>query len=189
MILTLTPEKGGEPFQVELQRNGTVDLPDGTKIAYTAFFPDFAMVEGKPDTRSGDYNNPAVLLGVTAPGAAEGEVKNAYAFERKLPDGVPVGAPVAGYKYKLTSYQKSPLAHVLSIKYDPWYGHIIAWYVGGFGVIGMLVLIYFFAHRRVWGVVEKVSDGKYKIHLGGNTNRNHFKFEDQFKKITAELGK
>ncbi len=187
MTLDLTPQNGpnsGVPFQVELKRNSSVDLPDGTKVEYQAFFSDFAMVNGKPDTRSGEYNNPAVILKITDP---QGKTFNAYAFATKIPDGAPVGAPVAGYKWHLAGYQKSPLAHVLSIKYDPYYGSIIAWYIGGFGVITMLILIYFFSHRRIWGVVEKDREGLYKVTLGGNTNRNHFAFEDRFKKIVAEL--
>jgi cytochrome c biogenesis protein len=191
MTLDVTPSSGpntGVPFQVELKRNGNIDLPDGTNAEYQAFFPDFVMADGKPDTRSPDYNNPAVILKVTNP---QGETFNAYAFGKKIPDGAPIGAPVAGYKWHLANYQKSPLAHVLTIKYDPYYGSIIAWYVGGFGVIGMLMLIYFFSHRRIWAVVEKdgEKDGenKFKISLGGNTNRNHFAFEDRFKKIVTEL--
>jgi cytochrome c biogenesis protein len=184
MKVDVTPQNGGEPFQVDLARNGAVDLPDGTKVQYQAFFSDFAVIDGRPDSRSAEYNNPAVVLKVTDP---QGKTFNAFAFAMKLPAGAPVGAPVAGYKWHLASFEKSPLAHVLSIKYDPYYGSTIAWYIGGFGVIMMLVLIYFFAHRRVWAVVENAGEGKYKVTLGGNTNRNHFAFEDRFKKIVSEL--
>jgi cytochrome c biogenesis protein len=185
MKLDVTPQNDGEPFQVDLQRNGSATLPDGTRVEYQAFFSDFAMVNGKPDSRSAEYNNPAVILKVADP---QGKTFNAYAFAAKLPAGAPVGAPVAGYKWHLASYEKSPLAHVLSIKYDPYYGSTVAWYIGGFGVITMLILIYFFAHRRIWAAVEKDGEGKFKVTLGGNTNRNHFAFEDRFKKIVAELG-
>ncbi len=183
MKLDVTPNSGA-PIQLDLQRNGSALLPDGTKIEYQAFFSDFAMVNGRPDSRSAEYNNPAVILKVTDP---QGQTFNAYAFAAKLPAGAPIGAPVAGYKWHLASYEKSPLAHVLSIKYDPYYGSTIAWYIGGFGVITMLILIYFFAHRRIWAAVETAGAGKYKVTLGGNTNRNHFAFEDRFKKIVAEL--
>lgn len=188
MNLEITPENGGEPINITLPRAGSVNLPDGTKVDYQAFYSDFYInQQGLPDTRSDQFNNAVALLQVTAPGS--NEPLNAYAFANKLPDGIPIAAPVIGYKWRMTGYEKSPLAHVLSIKYDPWYGHIVAWYIGGFGVMIMLTLIYFFAHRRMWGVLEKTGEGKYKIHLGGNTNRNHFKFEDQFKKVTAELNR
>lgn len=185
MTLELTPQNGGEPISVNLQRNGTTVLPDGTKINYEAFFADFALVNGKPDTRSGEYNNPAVKLNIETP---QGELKPAYAFAAKLPDNAPVGAPVAGYKFRLADYEKSPLAHVLSIKYDPFQASFIAWYIGGFGLILALIFVFFISHQRVWGMIEKKGFGEnYEIVLGGNTNRNHFGFEDRFKKITKSI--
>lgn len=187
MTLELTPQTGGEPVKVNLARNGEATLPDGTKIAYDAFFADFAMVNGQPDTRSGDYNNPAVKLNVTTPA---GEQKTAYAFAMKLPDSAPVGAPVAGYKFRLDNFEKSPLAHVLSIKYDPFHGAFIAWYLGGIGLIFALIFVFFISHQRVWALIEKKEiSGNYEIVLGGDANRNHLGFEDKFKKLVNELNK
>ena len=88
MTLELAPENGGEPIRLNLARNGSAALPDGTKIDYEAFLPDFTLTNGQADTRSPDYNNPAVKLNVTTPA---GEKKNAYAFFNKLPEGIPVG--------------------------------------------------------------------------------------------------
>ena len=67
--LLLTPEKGGEAVPVEIMRNGSADLPDGTKIGFESFHPDFVFdQQGQPNTRSVDYNNPAAVLSVTTPG-------------------------------------------------------------------------------------------------------------------------
>lgn len=185
MTLELTPQAGGEPIKVDLARNGETTLADGTKIAYDSFFADFAMVNGQPDTRSGEYNNPAVKLNITTPA---GEQKAAYAFAMKLPDSAPIGAPVAGYKLRLDGYEKSPLAHVLSIKYDPFHGSFIAWYLGGIGLIFALIFVFFISHQRIWALIEKEEiSGNYKIILGGNTNRNHLGFEDRFDKLVAVL--
>jgi cytochrome c biogenesis protein len=180
MTLALTPEAGGEPLMVNLKRNGTTILPDGTKIEYVNFYADFALVGGKPDTRSGDYNNPAVQIRATLP---NGETRNAYAFAADLPSGAPVGAPVLGYKYKLADFEKSPMAHVLSIKYDPYYGSTIAWYWGGGLLIMALFGVFFFSHQRVWAILEPNG----LITVGGHTNRNETGFEDKFKKLTADL--
>jgi cytochrome c biogenesis protein len=184
VTLDVTPQNGSAPFQIDVPRAGSANLPDGSRIDYTEFYSDFKLTGGQPDTASDQYNNPAVQLKLTDP---QGKVFNAYAFAMKLPEGAPVGGAVAGYKWHLAGFEKSPYAHVLSIKYDPYYGHFIAWYIGGFGVIIMLILIYFFAHRRIWAAVEDNGNGTYKVSLGGNTNRNHFAFEDRFKKIVAEL--
>lgn len=179
MNFLLTPENGGSPFEVKLQRNGSTTLPDGTKIEYIAFFPDFVLNGGQPDTKSPDYNNPAVQLKLTSP---SGETKNAFAFGADLPSGAPIGAPIFGNKYKLASYEKSPLAHVLSIKYDPFYGATIAWYIGGGLLMFALCFVFFLAHQRVWAIVENG-----EITLGGNANRNEIAFKDKFEKIVQEL--
>lgn len=184
MTLELTPQNGGEPFQVNLRRNGSANLSDGTKIDYEAFFPDFVLNQGKPDTRSADYNNPAAILNITTP---TGERKTAYAFGNKMPDNIPIGAPVAGYKWRMKSFEKSPLAHVLSIKYDPFNAAFIAWYIGGFGLVASLGFVFFISHRRLWALIEPKENDVYEIVLGGNTNRNEQGFEDKFKRIAEHL--
>ena len=88
----------------------------------------------------------------------------------------------------MTEFVKSPMAHILSIKYDPFHGAFIAWYFGGFGLIFALCFVFFFAHRRVWAAITPAADGKYEIVLAGEANRNQFGFEDKFKKIAARVG-
>ncbi|MEZ5425747.1 MAG: cytochrome c biogenesis protein ResB [Pyrinomonadaceae bacterium] len=184
MTLDLTPQGGGQMFQVELPRNGSIKLPDGTEIKYEDFLPDFVLSQGQAATRSPDYNNPAVKLKVTPPG---GSPTTAYAFAAKLPDSAPVGAPVAGYKWHLAKFEKSPQAHVLSIKYDPFNASFIAWYIGGLGLIGALIFVFFVSHRRVWALIDKNESGLSEIVLGGNTNRNHQGFEDKFQTVVGEI--
>lgn len=185
MTLELTPEGGGEPVKVNLARNGSTNLPDGTKIDYEAFFPDFTFSNGKPDTQSDQYNNPAAVLNVTPP---NGEKTRVFAFANKIADNIPVGAPKAGYKWRLAEFEKSPLAHVLSIKYDPFSAAFIAWYIGGFGLIGALIFVFFLSHKRVWAMVDQRGEGSFEVVLSGDANRNYQGFEDKFKKITGELG-
>ncbi len=193
MTLELKPEAGGESAKLNLARNGSANLADGTKIEYEAFFPDFAFVGGQPDTRSAEYNNPAVVLNVTPPG---GETQRVFAFGGNVPENAPVSAPKAGYKWRLTDFEKSPLAHVLSIKYDPYDAAFIAWYIGGFGLLGALCFVFFISHRRVWALIEPVrtpsgsdvENSKFEIVLGANTNRNEQVLEDKFKKLVGDLG-
>lgn len=186
MDLELTPQtEGAEPLTVRLERNGKTTLPDGTLVEYESFLPDFTFnSEGNPDTRSGDYNNPVAVLRVTP---KDGDPTRVFAFAGNVADNIPVGAPKAGYKWRLKEFQKSPLAHVLSIKYDPYNGAFIAWYFGGIGLMAALVFVFFFSHRRIWAMIEKEKANKYRIVLGGHTNRNHFGFEDKFKKIVRSL--
>jgi cytochrome c biogenesis protein len=184
MTLELTPQDGSQPVNVNLSRNGAAKLPDGTRIEYEAFFPDFVLNQGKPDTRSADYKNPAVVLNIMTP---DGEKKTAYAFGAKMPDNIPIGAPIAGYKWRLASFEKSPLAHVLSIKYDPFNAAFVAWYIGGFGLIGALCFVFFISHKRIWALIEETKENDYEVVLSGNTNRSEQAFEDKFKRIVVEL--
>ena len=142
------------------------------------------MQGGQPTTKSGDYNNPAVVLDVTPP---SGEMIKIFAFANKLPDNAPINAPKAGYRWRLTNYERSPLAHILSIKYDPYNAAFIAWYIGGFGLIGALIFVFFFSHKRVWAMIEKKADYEFEVVLGGNANRNNQALEDKFKTIIDSL--
>jgi cytochrome c biogenesis protein ResB len=184
--LDLTPQNGGDVQRVSIQRLGSTTLADGTVVEYTDFMPDFTMgSDGNPDTRSGDYNNPVAILNVTPPG---GERIRVFAFNQKLPDNAPVGAAKAGYKWRLTGYEKSPMAHILSIKYDPYNASFISWYIGGFGLIGALGFVFFFTHKRVWARIETKDDNTAEVVLAGEANRNHFGFSDKFKAILENLG-
>lgn len=182
--LHLVPEKGGEAITVRIPRMGSTTLADGTEVQYEEFLPDFFLNGDKPDTRSGEYNNPAAVLSVTPPG---GQRTRVFAMGAAASLNAPMlSAPKAGYKWKLVEFEKTPLAHVLSIKYDPFNGALIAWYFGGFGLIGALGFVFFFSHRRVWAVIT--NDGKKtEIVLGGNANRNHLGFEDKFTNIVREV--
>lgn len=187
MTFELTPQdENAKPISVELMRNGSTKLADGTLIEYESFLPDFTFNnEGKPDTKSGDYNNPVAVLQVTP---KDGEKTRVFAFAGNIAENIPVGAPKLGYKWKLKEFEKTPLAHVLSIKYDPFSGAFIAWYFGGIGLIGALIFVFFFSHKRIWALVEKDHfTNNFKVTLGGNTNRNHFGFEDKFKKVINDL--
>ena len=114
MILEVTPDKAdAKPLTVELSRVEEVKLPNGTTqvrsgsatlddetlIEYDSFLADFVFnQDGNPDTKTGEYNNPAVVLQVTP---KDGERTRVFAFagdfaeqnscrssETRLTDGV-----------------------------------------------------------------------------------------------------
>lgn len=185
ITLDVTPEKGGETQKINLDRNGSAKLPDGTAVEFAEFMPDFTFgQDGQPDTRSGEYNQPVAVLNVTPPG---GDRTRVFAFGSGIADNIPVGAPKVGYKWRLAEFEKSPLAHILSIKYDPFSASFIAWYVGGFGLCGALMFVFFFSHKRVWAQIQNMEDGTTEIVLAGDANRNNFGFADKFKKISEDI--
>lgn len=184
ITLELTSQSDGSIQKAYIARLGSTTLPDGTQVEYEDFQPDFVFGPGgRPDSKTGDYNNPVAVLGVTPPGEERVRV---FAFAGNV-DNIPVGAPKAGYKWKLAAFEKSPFAHVLSIKYDPYSGAFIAWYFGGIGLMGALVFVFLFSHRRVWAIVEKNPFGGHDVILGGETNRNHVAFEDKFGKLVEQI--
>ncbi|HVF49229.1 MAG TPA: cytochrome c biogenesis protein ResB [Pyrinomonadaceae bacterium] len=181
--LRLTPERGGEPLEVSIRRDGEATLADGTRIAYTNFFPEFVMAGGQPDTASGDYNRPAAMLTVYP--ATGGTPERAFAFSTELPEGIPVGAAKGGYKFKLLEFEKVPDVHILSIQRDP--GANIVYL--GFALLALtLCAVFFFSHRRVWAHVEERDAHNFEVTLGGNTNRNRLAFGDRFKRLAEAIG-
>lgn len=185
IALDVTPQNGGAPIRANINRNGSTSLPDGTKVEFAEFLPDFTFgADGQPDTKSGEYINPVAVLNVTPP---QGERTRVFAFAQKLADNIPVGAPKAGYKWRLADFEKSPLAHILSIKYDPYSAAFIAWYIGGFGLCGALMFVFLISHRRVWAHIERRDDGTLEAVVGGDANRNKIAFGDKFKKIVEDV--
>jgi cytochrome c biogenesis protein len=181
--LRLTPEAGGAPLDVTIARDGSTQLPDGTKIDYADFQPDFQLQGSEAGTQSGEYNNPAAILNVTTPA---GERSRAFAFAQELPSGAPVGRAVAGYKFRLADFEKVPEAHMLSIQRDP--GTTI-FYVGSGLLFITLSAVFFFSHQRVWVIIEEreTDSNNYEVVLGGNTNRNVVALEDRFKRLLQAI--
>src|SRR4029078_7713874 len=89
ITLDLTPENGGAPIKVEIPRNGSTALADGTTVKFDQFLSHFTFTaQGIADTKSGDYNNPAAVLSVTPP---NGEKTRVFAFAANISDKIPVG--------------------------------------------------------------------------------------------------
>lgn len=184
VTLRLTPEAGGEPQVLTIRRDGTASLADGTKIEFDNFQPDFIIGQtGRPDSASGEYNNPVAVLNVTTP---QGQQKAVYAFSKELPAGAPVTAPFGGYQYRMTDFEKVPLQHVLAVQKDP--GRT-PFYLGSALLVLTLCGVFFFSHQRVWALVEARAEGiGFDVTIGGNTNRNKLGFEDRFRKLASAIG-
>lgn len=181
ITLHLTREADGYQTDVTIPRDGSVNLSDGTHIDFVNFQPDFTMAGGQATSASGDYNNPAAILNVSS---ADGKQDRAYAFTRELPPNAPVGRAVGGYKFRLAGFEKVADAHTLAIQKDP---GATVFYIGSAMLIATLCGVFFFAHQRVWAVVEERGAGKFEVVLGGNTNRNAVAFGDRFKRLVAAV--
>ncbi len=180
-VTSTTGANGGAPQEIAIQRTGEASLNDGTRVRYVEFNPHFVADEQGVGLGSREYENPAAHLVYLTP---DGQQGNVWAFTPDFVNRIS-NAPfmkqfleTGAYQFVLTDFEKVPLAHTLSIQYDP--GARIV-YIGFTILCLTLIAIFFFSHQRLWIVVE---DGN--VYLGGNSNRNRLGFEDRAKKL-AEL--
>ena len=102
----------------------------------------------------------------------------------KLPSGAPIGRAVAGYKFRLTSFEKVADAHVLAVQKDP---GATVFYVGSTLLCLTLCAVFFFSHQRFWAIVEEREGGRFEVALGGDANRNQMALEDRFKRLKSAI--
>jgi cytochrome c biogenesis protein len=182
ITLHLTREADSFQTDVTIPRDGSINLSDGTRIAFADFEPDFTMAGGQITTASGEYNNPAAILNVRG---ADGSQDRAFAFAGEAMARAPMlNKAVGGYRFKLVGFEKVPDAHVLSIQKDP---GATVFSIGSAMLIATLVGVFFFSHQRVWTVLEERATGQFAAVLGGNTNRNAVAFGDRFKRLVAAI--
>lgn len=183
VTLRVTPAAGGEPEDVNIQRNGSATLKDGTRVVLKDFSANFTVGGNNTDIGEGEFNNPAAILTVTTPG---GQPVVARAFTPEMAERAPFAKqPVAGYTWRLIDFEKSPRAHILAIQKDP--GSTVVYI--GFTLLALtLSYVFFFSHQRAWAVVEEKGAGEFEVVAGGNTNRNHLGFGDRFKRFVAAIG-
>ena len=182
ITLSVTPEAGGAAQELTIHRGAAATLPDGTRVEFKDFLPDFTLEGGRPSTQSPDYNNPAAVLRVFNP---SGQFERAYAFQPGKADGAPMaGRAVNGYKFQLADFERVGDAHILSVQRDP--GASVV-YLGFILLTLTLAAVFLFAHQRVWARVEPRGTNQFEVFLGGNTNRNKLGFEDRFRKLVAAV--
>lgn len=181
---TITLREQGAGADLIIPRNGETRLADGTTLRYREFFCDAQFDRsGSVSLASVEYNNPAARLELISPG---GEISEAWAFNQAFLNRIE-SAPflktsvekIGGTRFVLKDFEKVAMAHQISIQYDP---GATVFYIGS-AILGLALLItFFFAHQRLWLVVE---DGR--VWLGGDTNRNRLGFEDRMKKLAAKI--
>ena len=194
ITITFEPASGGSPLApVNIPRNGSTEVPGIGTVRYVEFYPDFDIDDSGPTTLSRDYNNPAVQLEITKP---DGKRTMAFAFNPQLSDQYLARASekvskeggenpllVNGNKIILRDFEKVSLTHTLTIQYDPGRTPV---YIGFTLLVLALCGVFFFAHQRMWAVIEPDGRGS-KIHFGGNTNRNRPAFEGRFNTLVQSV--
>lgn len=173
--------EAGNTQTVQIARDQTTTLEDGTKVEFANFRGRFSVGEEDPNEDTSAYPNPAAVLLVTPKGGAQ---ETAYAFGKNMQD-IPVAKkPVGGYFFRLDSFEKVSAQHVLSVQRDP--GATVV-YIGFVILAIALIAVFFFSHRRIWTVVEQTERDTYSILLAANSNRNQAGLEENFNKYFNNL--
>ena len=186
------PVSAGQPIEVEIPRNGAVQVEGIGQVSYEGFLPDYTKTREGPTTASPDYNNPVAALFVN-------EKQPVMAFNPQLAERVLTGkgevkdgASVEDYTLTvngqtyivlLRDFEKAALTHSLEVRRDPGQN---PFYIGSMLLILALGCVFFFSHERVWAVVEPDGRGS-KVYFGGNTNRNKPAFEGRYNSLVESV--
>ncbi len=185
--VAFTPSTG-EAKEYTITRQPT-DIPGIGKVQLFDFVPDVAFQGGKIGSASGEYRKPMAVLEVL-PTAAGQPASQLYALQEELLASLG-NAPFLKAKTKFGDFQvvmkdfeKVSSGHILQVQYDPGVSTV---YLGCAMLIGALWLVFFFAHQRLWVLVQPQEDGTIQLSVTGNTNRNRPMFEKRFVAIVTEL--
>ncbi len=175
------PEDGSAATKIEIPRNGSQALPDGTVIRFDEFRGNFRIGPEDPNEDTSSYPNPGAILQIQPPG---GTAQTAYAFGPQMASLPVAKKPVAGYTFALTDFEKVGDRHILSVQRDP--GATVV-YVGFALLCLTLVAVFFFAHQRVWVVIDTNESGESSIVAGGDTNRNEAALVERLARLRSDL--
>ncbi|HJQ69346.1 MAG TPA: cytochrome c biogenesis protein ResB [Blastocatellia bacterium] len=192
VTIIFKPVTAADPIEVEIPRNGSVDIEGIGNVKYVQFLPDYIKTAEGPTTASPDYNNPVAVLAIDGKQAV-------MAFNLQLAERVLTakgksedGASPEDYTFKVngTSYvallkefEKASLTHSLEVRRDPGQN---PFYIGSMLLLLSLGCVFFFSHERVWAVVEPDGKGS-KVYFGGNTNRNKPSFEGRYRALVESV--
>ncbi len=161
------------------------DIPGLGRVRLADFIPDVTFQGGQVRSASGEYRRPMAVLDVLGDNP-----RQLYAFPSEILETLG-NAPFLKAKTEtenvrlvLTDFEKVSSGHILQVQYDP---GVTTVYLGSALLIVALWLVFFFAHQRLWILVEPLPDGATRISLAGSTNRNRLAFEKRFQAVATQL--
>ncbi|OYT72264.1 MAG: hypothetical protein CFK52_05440 [Chloracidobacterium sp. CP2_5A] len=183
--IELRPD-GGEAGATYVIRREPTDIPGLGLTRLADFIPDVTFQGGRVASASGEYRRPMAVLDVLGDNPrqlyafpAEGleTIGNAPFLKAKTEAG--------GLRIVMTDFEKVSSGHVLQVQYDP---GVTTVYLGSAMLIVALWLVFFFAHQRLWILLEPLSDGTTRVSVAGHANRSRLAFEKRFQAVAAVLG-
>lgn len=164
---------------VAIPRGETATLQNGATLRFVDFRADLDLRRRAVNENSTDYKHPAAVLEVTPPG---GPPKTMLAVrDSQIGERPP---SVEGYTISLAGFEKVSERHELVVRYDP--GAPVV-YFGSALLIVSLLAVFLFSHRRVWFIIDPVSEFEVRIVSGGNANRNNPSFQLMFSNLCSAV--
>lgn len=186
------PVGAGQPIEVDIPRNGTVEVEGIGSVSYINFLPDYIKTKEGPTSASPDYNNPVAVLAVDQKQAVMAFnlqlAERVLTGKEKAADGASgedntLSANGTSFVVLLKEFEKASLTHSLEVRRDPGRD---PFYIGSMLLLLALGSVFFFSHERIWAVVEPDGKGS-KVHFGGNTNRNKPAFEGRYNSFVESV--
>jgi len=167
-----------DPRLVRVDVGSSAVLPEtGDELFVDRFLPDFALDEdSRPFSRSGELNNPAVLLRCRRNGQ---QLFASWLFSL-FPDFH--GQQTAPYRIKITNFEPRRFTG-LQVTRDP--GVALVWAGCALLLAGMYTA-FFCSHRRVWVYCEPGGEGLL-VTVAGEANKHKAAFKKEFTALCGRL--
>lgn len=189
-LLAITGGNAESAKDVLLSPGQTVALDGGYKLALLRFVPDYYVLDHEVFTKSEEPDNPAFQLSLTGPDGKETKMWLLPSLLNMTSEDTPIKfqAAVRTTEQGAAIDMKMVPFTGLEVSYIP--GQTALW--GGLLLMVLgLIIVFFMAHTRYWAVVVKDQKLGPAVWVGGTTNRNRARFEQDFAElvelIKAEL--
>ena len=176
--LTLDDNNTGttvDTFEVRLDDpQSTYEFEGGIKVEIMEYYPDFALEDNKPTTRSSQPNRPAFVFNVVTPDNPEGE-------KSWVISGLNLDDISENNRYNI-SLSDIEMVNVsgLMVRMDKSLPIIFSG--AGIFMIGV-VMGFYWQHRRVWVGIKDDT-----LHLGAHTNKNWYGLKKEIRDAANSVG-
>ncbi|HYL12025.1 MAG TPA: cytochrome c biogenesis protein ResB [Terriglobales bacterium] len=178
LLLTANPVSGkGQPQEIALSSNETVQLDSDTSVQLARFIPDYVVRDGQIYARSEELQNPAVQLVVHSK-------KSGNSVDVWLP-AIPELAKneASPYSFDPRDLQMGYFTG-LQASHEP--GQWGVW--SGCVLMGIgLVVAFYLVHMRIWVVPVRAARGSLVLWVGGTANKNREAFQQKFTNLMDEI--
>jgi cytochrome c biogenesis protein len=178
LLLTANPASGkGQPQEISLALNQTVQLDPDTSVQLARFIPDYVVREGQIYARSEELQNPAVQLVVHS--KTSGKSVDVW-----LP-AIPELAKNEASPYSFDARDlKMAYFTGLQASHEP--GQWGVW--SGCVLMGIgLVVAFYLVHMRIWVAPVRAARGSLVLWVGGTANKNREVFQQKFANLVDEI--